>query len=183
MKNWLPFVFVPAFAGWAWLLGRYAFTPAQAFLLYGISGTLAKQVSGGLQLGTFAGEKAPYSSTNLVDAALLNLPAIGTPTSGRYAVVFPSKAQTPTVDPALYPQGDGFSSLTLTNTGNVSLAGYLADGTKYAASGKLRADGTVPLFTQLYRKGGAFAGEFTFADLTDSDQDRVVEALRGILGS
>lgn len=35
-------VFVPAFVAWAWLLGRYAFTPAQAFLLYGISGTLAE---------------------------------------------------------------------------------------------------------------------------------------------
>ena len=34
--------FVPAFAVWAWLLRRYAFAPAQAFLLYGLTGTLAE---------------------------------------------------------------------------------------------------------------------------------------------
>jgi len=36
--------FVPAFVVWAWLLHRYAFTPAQAFLLYGITGTLAEGI-------------------------------------------------------------------------------------------------------------------------------------------
>lgn len=34
--------FVPAFAVWAWLLRRYAFAPAQAFLVYGLTGTLSE---------------------------------------------------------------------------------------------------------------------------------------------
>jgi hypothetical protein len=35
-------VFVPAFAVWSLLLHRYAFTAAEAFLLYGLTGTLAE---------------------------------------------------------------------------------------------------------------------------------------------
>ena len=34
--------FVPAFAVWAWLLRRYAFAPAQVFLVYGLTGTLCE---------------------------------------------------------------------------------------------------------------------------------------------
>ena len=36
--------FVPAFAAWAWLLRRHAFTPAQVFLIYGFTGTLGEAV-------------------------------------------------------------------------------------------------------------------------------------------
>ena len=35
-------VFIPMFVAWQWLLGRWRFTPFQAFLLFGISGTLAE---------------------------------------------------------------------------------------------------------------------------------------------
>ena len=38
-------VFVPAFVVWGWLLRRYAFAPAQVFLLYGVTGTLAEALS------------------------------------------------------------------------------------------------------------------------------------------
>jgi hypothetical protein len=42
-------VFVPMFVVWAWLLKRYAFSPAAVFILYGCSGTLAETLSFGAQ--------------------------------------------------------------------------------------------------------------------------------------
>ena len=42
-------VFVPMFAAWAWLLSRYDFRPAEVFLLFGLTGTLAEAGTFGLQ--------------------------------------------------------------------------------------------------------------------------------------
>jgi hypothetical protein len=42
-------VFVPMFAAWAWLLSRYDFQPAEVFLLFGLTGTLAEAGTFGLQ--------------------------------------------------------------------------------------------------------------------------------------
>ena len=39
-------LFVPMFIAWAWLLGRYRFTPNQVLLLFGLTGTLAEATSG-----------------------------------------------------------------------------------------------------------------------------------------
>ncbi len=40
-------IFVPMFIAWAWLLGRYAFRPAEVMLLWGLTGTLAEMMSFG----------------------------------------------------------------------------------------------------------------------------------------
>ena len=42
-------VFVPMFIAWAWLLKRYAFSPFQVFLLFGLSGLLAESMTFGAQ--------------------------------------------------------------------------------------------------------------------------------------
>jgi hypothetical protein len=42
-------VFVPMFIAWAFLLSRWDFTPAQVFLLFGLTGTLAEVSFGGMQ--------------------------------------------------------------------------------------------------------------------------------------
>jgi hypothetical protein len=42
-------VFVPMFAGWAWLLRRYRFSPNSTFWLFGLTGVLAETSFGGLQ--------------------------------------------------------------------------------------------------------------------------------------
>lgn len=42
-------VFVPMFIAWAWLLGKYDFSPVQVLILFGITGTLAESLSFGLQ--------------------------------------------------------------------------------------------------------------------------------------
>jgi len=130
----------------------------------GVSGTISTAATSGTTLATFAAQKAPYTTVNTVAAALLTQP-----TKGVYAVSFPSKTQTPSQDADKYPQGDGFASLTLLNNGNISFSGYLADGTKYTGSTKLRADGSAPFYTQLYRKGGAMAGELIFSDAANTD--------------
>jgi hypothetical protein len=130
----------------------------------GLNGTLATEASGGSIFATFAGEVAPYSSTHLVPAALLNQG-----TTGIYNISFRHKAQTNGLDPSLYPQGDGFARLTLKSAGTVSLMGMLADGVKYVASSRLRSDGTVPLFTPLYRTLGGMVGELAFANNANTD--------------
>jgi hypothetical protein len=42
-------VFVPMFIGWAFLLSRWNFTPAQVFVLFGLTGMLAEVSFGGIQ--------------------------------------------------------------------------------------------------------------------------------------
>lgn len=42
-------IFVPMYWGWAWLLARWRFAPAEVFLLYGLSGWLAETLSFGPQ--------------------------------------------------------------------------------------------------------------------------------------
>ncbi len=145
-----------------------------------VLGTLAFSVddSKGLN-GTFdvadSPDAAVFSSqrtcslANPVPAGLLNLPVGLVPAKGVYNVVFPSQAQSPPFETAKYPQGNGYAKLTLTRPGMLTLSGWLADGTKYVASSKLRIDGTAALFTQLYTKLGFVSGELAFADLADTD--------------
>jgi len=130
----------------------------------GLTGTLSTQANGGTVFANFVGKVAPYSSANTIAGSLLTQP-----TKGIYTVALLAKAQTPAMDESSYPQGDGFATVTLSNSGNVTLSGYLADGSKYTASGKLRVDESVALFTQLYKKRGGMGGELTFADLPDTD--------------
>ena len=42
-------VIIPMFIGWAFLLSRWNFSPAQVFLLFGLTGTLAEVSFGGIQ--------------------------------------------------------------------------------------------------------------------------------------
>ncbi len=135
----------------------------------GMTGTLS-QASGAV--AAFAGHVAPYRRGNLVPAApYLNQPVGRTLTKGVYNVAFLFKAQTPAKDTTLYPQGDGYATVNVSNVGTVTAAGWLADGTSYGASGELRADGSVVLFRQLYGRVplGALGGELTFSDLTNTD--------------
>lgn len=50
-------VFVPMFVVWAWLLGRYRFSPQSIFLLFGLNGVAAEALIGG---GIGAGIAAPF---------------------------------------------------------------------------------------------------------------------------
>lgn len=148
-------------------LGALALTLSESA---GLSGTLSTQPVEGTVLSTFAGQNASFSKTRLVPALpYLNLPAGPAPTKGVYTVAFPAKEQVPPVDASAVPQGAGYAALTLSNNGSITYSGYLADGSKYSGATRLRADGSAPLYVPLYRKGGALAGELTFADQAHTD--------------
>ena len=135
----------------------------------GISGTLETSTTSGVALATFAGARAPYTSAHFVSAELLNQPVTGTATKGVYSLVWPSKAQSPALEASRYPQGDGYATLTLKNSGSITLTGSIADGSKYSVATKLREDGSAPLYAQLYKKLGAISGEIHFTATTDTD--------------
>lgn len=129
----------------------------------GLSGTLSTQASGGSVLASMAAKlPSPPASS------LLNQPA-SRPTKGVYTLVFPAKPQTPALTPNLYPQGDGYATLTISATGTVVIAGRLADdsaftaGIPLAAGDQLHSQGGVPVFIPLYDRQGYLSGALTFA--------------------
>jgi hypothetical protein len=124
-------------------------------------------------VGSSAGilQRGIYSSASKVPAQLLN--AVG---KGNYTLGFPSKVQVPSKPSADYPQGDGFATLTLSDTGVVSLTATLADGSKATASSVLVSGNVCPLFAQLATpgsttlKGGSIGGSLQF-DNSQPDTD------------
>ena len=116
---------------------------------------------------TFAGKIAPFGSKNPVPATpYLNQPAgsANPPTKGVYNLVVQ-----PVNPTAGMPPGEGYASATISKTGSVKVAGYLADGTRLSAATKLRADGTAPVFAQLYGKRGGFGTDLVFTSRNDTD--------------
>ncbi|MCB1087770.1 MAG: choice-of-anchor D domain-containing protein, partial [Verrucomicrobiae bacterium] len=130
----------------------------------GITGTVSTEDPATHILAEFEGQKAPFHRNHPVPEELLNLP-----TSGDYSIAFPRLDQTPAIDPTSYPQGDGTGKVILSRTGSIRSTGYLADGTKFATSGKLRADLSLPFYLSLYSGKGNLHGTLTFEDLADSD--------------
>lgn len=92
--------------------------------------------------------------------------ATPTPLAGIYNVLLPIAGQDNAAQTAL---GQGFGRLTLTATGGARLVGKLPDAAPLSASGALNADGTLPLFTRLYKKTGSLGGTATFLAQPTSD--------------
>jgi hypothetical protein len=135
----------------------------------GLSGALRD--AGNALLASFAGERAPFGRANPVPDELLNLPASGKRTRGVYHVVFAPRE----TDGSNSPTGYGFARLTLSRSGMAALGGYLADGSRFTASGRLRADRSLACVQWLSGNQGAFGGELAFdpsaadTDLTGAD--------------
>ncbi len=143
------------------------------------TGTLSTAATGGTQLASFSARQNFYdgktpATTVQVASGLLNLT-----TKGVYNLALPTKEQSPVLDHDLYPQGDGVTTVTLLTNGSVAVKGYLADGAPYAATGRLAADLTVALHTNLYRKSGSIAGYLKF-DLVPATSDVTGIAADGI---
>ena len=120
-------------------------------------------------------DKAIYSVTNTVPSGYLNVAAAAP--RGYYTVVYPSKAQASGRLAGTYPQGDGYATITLLNSGVAVVTSYFADGTIAVASSLLVEGNKAPVFTQIVTpgavatvKGGSFSGNLTF-DLTPNDSD------------
>jgi hypothetical protein len=109
-------------------------------------------------------KRAIYSSTNTFANA------------GTYTVVLPSKTQSPAKTLSTYPQGDGFTTLTITNTGTVTLIGTLADDTAVTATSHLVEGDEIPFLVQMFTpgsttvRGGSFSGNLEI-DTTQADSD------------
>lgn len=129
-----------------------------------LTGELDEQ-AGGTKLATLDASKSTFNATtNPVDGSLLNAG-----TKGNYTVAIPSKAQG-ALATSLFPQGDGAATLTLTSAGAVTLKGTLADGTALSATGVLRSNNSVALFSKLYKNRGVFLGKASF-NLLAADSD------------
>lgn len=120
-----------------------------------ITGSVTQRLLGVVQgVSTVNAERVHYSSTNKVPEAL----------SKRYTLVFPSKPQTPEIAANLYPQGTGYSIMTVKSGGTVSITGKLADNTTLTSSGPLSMLNQWSIFSTLYKGKGCFAGLATLAD-------------------
>jgi phosphodiesterase/alkaline phosphatase D-like protein/uncharacterized protein YjiK/2',3'-cyclic-nucleotide 2'-phosphodiesterase (5'-nucleotidase family) len=150
-------------------------------LSYDVSGknTITGTLTGSGATSTGTARRAIYSATNLVPSALLNsaVPATGAINRGTFTVAFPAKTQTPALDAATYPQGEGYATLTLTNAGVVTGTGVLADNTAFTVSSALVNGNQCPIFAQLTTpgqaataRGGSFLGTLVF-DTTQADTD------------
>ena len=81
---------------------------------------------------------------------------------GTYTIDLPPNADNSNVN-APRPQADGWATATVGATGNVTIAGTLADGTKFSAAGIVSKTGVFPVYAALYQKLGAIVGTLTFA--------------------
>jgi uncharacterized delta-60 repeat protein len=105
---------------------------------------------------TIEADRAHYSKTSKVPETLA-----GT-TTKPYTLTFPAKAVQPSgLDAAYYPQGDGYSTMTVNVNGTVTLSGKLADDTAITASARLSKTMQWPVFAQLYKLKGCLAGMTT----------------------
>jgi hypothetical protein len=123
------------------------------------------RLSGNLgEAASLDGDRAFYDGkTNAVSPELLSA------NKGKFTAVFPAKPQA-AFNPAQFPQGDGVVFLTLNSRGNTRVAGVLADGTKFSASGALSEANRVIIHAQLYGKKGSLGGALTFdAGAADTD--------------
>ena len=87
--------------------------------------------------------------------------------AGRYTIVIPA------VDDATpaTPDGDGIATLVVDATGAVTLAGVLADGTKFLVGGTVSASGQLALYLPLYDGVGVLTGALNFRATSASDLD------------
>jgi hypothetical protein len=143
-------------AGRAGSLRSLGFLSFQVSETVGLSGSL---LVGGQETSRFEAPKAPYGRDLRVDAQR----------TGLYNLTHTPKEQLSGLPPIAYPQGTGCSSLLLNDLGMVSWAGYLADGSKFTTSGRLRADQTLAFFVPLYRSLGGWGGELALTETPDSD--------------
>jgi VCBS repeat-containing protein len=142
-----------------------------------INGTVIAALSKGGVISQGVIQRSIYTSTNPVPQNLLNLRAPSTLVQnnlGFYTAAIPAKVQAPARTPSTYPQGDGFTTITMRNNGTLTLSGVLADGSTITASTALVTGDVSPFFAQLTTPGattrnGSFSGSLNFVPGTDSD--------------
>jgi sulfur relay (sulfurtransferase) complex TusBCD TusD component (DsrE family) len=104
-----------------------------------------------------------WASTLSGDRAVFGR-GITAPFAGNYTLVIPGYDANPSL-----PGGDGFGTLKVTSSGQVSFVGTLADGTKVSQSATVSGNGAWPLYLPLYSGNGSLLSWMAFASNTNSD--------------
>jgi hypothetical protein len=95
------------------------------------------------------------------DRAAFSASAPATQFEGQYTLVIPG-----TNDPAAGPFGDSYGTVKVSASGNITLAGSLADGTPITQSSVVSSDGYWPLYLSLYSGHGSLWGWNYFTNHT-----------------
>lgn len=113
------------------------------------------QLTGTLSDGT-------WNSQLYGDLASFNSKTNPAPYAGSYTLAIPGQN-------VPFSVGNGFGSLSVDGSGNVKLAGSLADGTKLSQSAPVSSDGTWPVFAPLYAGKGFIIGWVSFVKRPNDD--------------
>jgi hypothetical protein len=111
-------------------------------------------------------EESTWSCTLSGDRNVFNTRNNPAPYAGNYTLVFPGQAGSP-----LLPAGDGFGTLRVMPSGQMTLGGTLGDGTRVMQSTWVSRHGNWPLHALLAytRERGALLGWMNFADRPGDD--------------
>ncbi len=126
----------------------------------GLTGTL----SDGASTESFAGEQAYQASNGRFAQA------------GRYTVSLPANSQNTDSN---VPAGDGYATLRIDGAGRATLAGALADGRTFSASGVASTGGTasagptIAFYRSIYGGLGSISGKVTLEETSVSDLDGI----------
>jgi hypothetical protein len=116
----------------------------------------ANQITGHLTDGTWASTLCGYPAVCGRGATV--------PFAGNYTLIIPGYDANPSL-----PAGDGFGTLKVTSSGQVSFVGTLADGTKVSQSATVSGNDHWPLCLSLYSGRGSLMSWLAFASKTNSD--------------
>ena len=133
------------------IVTRWDSTPLTVELLVG-QGASAGQISGRVTDGVWT---SPLSGGRALASS---------PFAGEYTVVIPGTANNPAL-----PAGDGYATLHVGADGLGTMSGTLADGTPFAQTAYVTADGDWPLYVSMYVGKGAVMSWLTFTNLSSSD--------------
>jgi len=86
------------------------------------------------------------------------------PQAGRYTLVMPGSLEEPE-----QPGGDGYAIVTVASSGDVRVAGSLADGTKFSIAPVLVNHDWCPLYISLYGSQGFLRGWINFSNAPVQD--------------
>jgi hypothetical protein len=122
------------------------------------SAPLTVQLQLGLSTGGLTGQVRGSNWTAELAAGAVTCPGGNSgPQAGKYTLVIPGVGGSST-----QPGGDGFGSVTVGASGNVSFSGVLADGTPTTSAAMITGQGLWPFYAPLYGGKGSVIGWLAF---------------------
>jgi hypothetical protein len=130
--------------------------------------TLQADLTGGSGEITGTITQGSNSLTFVIDQSTYNASTDKAPQAGRYTIVL---ATDPSTTGTSVPQGSGYAAMDVSVDGDATVAGRLADGTPYSATGHVANDGTLAIYCvpSGSRAGSSLNGLLTFESTNTSD--------------